>query len=297
MALLPWGILWLSATCLQPHPPNQCYFRTALFPVPHSQPLLLGCHTATDESWEWMRPSYTCTTAVHKKNYMLRGPDHVFKFCHLSSWTRIQPRRLQLVWEMASILSSRYQPSPRFGHQAVQVGTNSYVWGGRTKDFHHGGQDKLKSTVNVFDPSLETWQEQRTTGVPPRGLIEGAAVAHSTSLYSFAGYDGVSDYNSLHVLDTDMLMWTEVSNTTQSPMPKRGCGMVFFGTHHLATIGGYGRPTEPIQTESLFHKDTRRTDGYGWTNEFHVFDITEGKISNFATCSVILCVGARLALE
>ena len=25
---------------------------TALFPVSHSQPLLLGCHTATDESWE-----------------------------------------------------------------------------------------------------------------------------------------------------------------------------------------------------------------------------------------------------
>ena len=41
---------------------------TALFPVPHSQPLLLGCHTATDESWEWMRPSYTCTSAVHKNN-------------------------------------------------------------------------------------------------------------------------------------------------------------------------------------------------------------------------------------
>ena len=30
------------------------------------------------------------------------------------------------------------------------------MWGGHTQDFHHGGQDQLKSTVNVFDPYLET---------------------------------------------------------------------------------------------------------------------------------------------
>ena len=57
---------------------------------------------------------------------------------------------------MASILSSRYQPSPRFAHYAVQVGRRCYMWGGRTQDFLHGGKDKLKSTVNVFDPYLET---------------------------------------------------------------------------------------------------------------------------------------------
>ena len=201
---------------------------------------------------------------------------------------------------MASILSSRYQPSPRYGHFAVQVGTKSYLWGGLTQDFHHGGQDKLKSTVNVFDPYLETWQEQCTTGVPSHGLASGAAVAHSTSLYSFAGHEGKCYQSSLHVLDTDTLMWTDVhvSNTAHSPMPKQGCGMVFFGTHHLATIGGYGVPTQPIQTGSSFHKDTRYTDGRGWTDEFHVFDVTEGKqISLVATSSVILCVGAGPALE
>ena len=203
-----------------------------------------------------------------------------------------------MVWAMASILSSRHQPSPRFYHYAVQVGRKSFMWDGCTQDFHHGGQDKLKSTVNVFDPYLETWQEQRTTGVPPRGLCYGAAVAHSTLLYSFAGHDGLARQNSLHVLDTDKLMWTDVSVSTHSPMPKFGCGMVFFGTHHLATIGGYCLPTQPIQTGSSFHKDTRYTDGSGWTNEFHVFDVTEGKqILLVANSSVILCVGAGPALE
>ena len=201
---------------------------------------------------------------------------------------------------MASILSSRYQPSPKYGHYAGQVGRKSYTWGGCTQDFRHGGQDKLKSTVNVFDPYLETWQEQRTTGVPPRGLYHGAAVAHSTSLYSFAGDDGKSFQSSLHELDTNTMVWknVHVSDPTNSPMPKNVCGMVFFGTHHLATIGGYGIPTQPIQTGSSFHKSTNYTDGRGWTNEFHVFDVTEGKqISLVATTSVILCVCAWPALE
>ena len=213
------------------------------------------------------------------------GLEHVFIFCHLYSWTRIRPLRLQLVWEMASILSSRYQPSPRCDHFAVQVGNKSYMWGGITKDFLRGGQDQLKSTVNVFDPYLETWQEQHTTGVPPRGLCHGAAVAHSTSLYSFAGHDGKSRHNSLHVLDTDTLVWKDMFS--KSPMPKNGCGMVFFGTHHLATIGGHGVPTQPIQTGSSFHKSTTFTDGRGWTDEFHVFDVTEGKQISLVATSIV----------
>ena len=151
------------------------------------------------------------------------------------------------------------------------------MWGGRTQDFLRGVDDKLKSTVNVFDPYLETWQEQHTTGVPPRGLYGGAAVAHSTSLYSFAGVDGIARHNSLHVLDIDTLVWKEISMTTNVPMPKSECGMVFFATHHLATIGGYGHPTQAIQAGSSFHKRPDLTDGSGWTNEFHVFDVTEGK--------------------
>ena len=186
-----------------------------------------------------------------------------------------------MVWAMASILSSRYQPSPRFHHYAVQVGSKSYMWGGRTQDFLCGGQDKLKSTVNVFDPYRETWQEQPTTGVSPRGLYYGAAVAHSTSLYSFAGADGKSWQNSLHVLDTDTLVWKEIPSN--SPMPKSGCGMVFFGTHHLATIGGYSQPTQPIQTGSSFVKGAKYSEG--WTDEFHVFDVAEGKYLTFFCCN------------
>ena len=178
---------------------------------------------------------------------------------------------------MASTPSSLYQPSPRYLHYAGQAGGKSYVWGGYTQDFCQGGKGILKSTVNVFDPNLGTWQEQHTTGVPPHGLCHGAYTSHKNILYSFAGNDGVSAYmNSLHALDTDMLVWKDVSSPS-GPMPKSACGMVFFGNHYLATIGGYGVPTLPIQPGSSFIKDPNYTDGAGWTDEFHVFDVTEGK--------------------
>jgi len=187
---------------------------------------------------------------------------------------------------MASIQSSQYQPSPRKWHYAGQIGGKTYLWGGLTQDFHQGGKDILWSTVNVFDPYLETWKEQHTTGVPPRGIHLGASTSHEMLLYSFAGSDGEHRQNSLHVLDTNMLVWKELDHRCKNgPMTKTGCGMVFFGSHYLATIGGHGIPTQPLQHGATFIKNPIYTDGRGWTDEFHVFDITEGKktslVANF----------------
>ena len=124
---------------------------------------------------------------------------------------------------------------------------------------------------------LETWQEQNTSGVPPCGLVNGAYTAHRDLLYSFAGHNGYEYMNSLHVLHTDMLVWRDISHSESSPMPKEGCGMVSFGSHYLATIGGCGIPSQPLQHGATLIKNPNCTDGRGWTDEFHVFDITEGK--------------------
>jgi len=162
-------------------------------------------------------------------------------------------------------------------HCASQIGGRTYVWGGLTQDFLQDAKDILRSTVNVFDHYLETWEEQRTSGVPPHGLLEGACTAHKDLLYSFAGHDGYKYMNSLHILDSDLLDWRDISNPDTSPMPKCGCGMVSFGSHYLATIGGHGLPTQPLQHESTLIKNPNYIGGIGQTDEFHVFDITEGK--------------------
>ena len=187
---------------------------------------------------------------------------------------------------MASILSSLsgqtklYEPSPRFGHGAAAVGGRYYLWGGRVQDFSASGRRrrKLTSTVDIFDPYLETWEEHHTTGVPPPGLYLGACTSLLDSLYWFGGYDASSFYNSFHRLDTTTLEWRELQplNQADGPMRKSGCGMVSFLQDQLAVFGGHGIPIGPTQPGATFTKGTNTTDGSGWSNELHVFTITEG---------------------
>ena len=57
-------------------------------------------------------------------------------------------------------------------------------------------------------------------------------------------------------------------------MPKAGCGMIAFGDC-LGVFGGYGIPRGPTQPGS-FIKNNNYTDGGGWTNEFHLYNLTDG---------------------
>ena len=185
---------------------------------------------------------------------------------------------------MASILSSLfgqtkvYEPSPRYGHGAAAVGGRYYLWGGRVRDFSASGRRKLTSTVEIFDPHLETWEEHPTTGVQPPGLYGGACASLLDSLYWFGGNDGTSYYNSLHRLDTTTLEWRELQplNRVDGPMRKLWCGIVSFLQDKLAVFGGCGIPTGPTQPGAMFTKNTDFTDGSGWSNKLHVFNITEG---------------------
>ena len=59
-------------------------------------------------------------------------------------------------------------------------------------------------------------------------------------------------------------------------MRKAWCGMVHFHDDKLAVIGGYGYPNGPIQPGSVFIRNTTATNGIGWTNEIHIFDISQG---------------------
>ena len=179
---------------------------------------------------------------------------------------------------MASILSSLfgqtklYEPSPRLAHGAAAVGGRCYLWGGRVQDLFTSGRRKPSSTIEIFDPYLETWEEHHTTGVSPPGLYGGACTSLLDSLYWFGGHDGSSYYNSLHRLDTTTLEWKEIQplNQADGPMRNIGCRMVSF-RDKLAVFGGYGIPTGPTQPGAMFTKDTRFTDGRGLSSELHVF--------------------------
>lgn len=83
---------------------------------------------------------------------------------------------------MAAGLSDS-EPSPRWGHISAPVDGKLYVWGGHTKKFSSQAKRKLASTLHVFNPIMESWKDQSTTGVPSPGLFGGACASAGDCLY------------------------------------------------------------------------------------------------------------------
>ena len=176
--------------------------------------------------------------------------------------------------------SSKYEPLPRLWHISGRVGSKAVVQGGRTKDFSEKSRQHLSSVVEIFDLYSESWEQRPVTGdAPSTGTYVPASASLHDDLFSFGGFDGSRRFNTLHRLDTEKLCWSQVSpqNADGAPMPKSGCGMIAFA-NGLGVFGGYGVPRGPTEPRS-FIKDTRFTDSRGWTNEFHIYNLSQGNLS------------------
>ena len=163
------------------------------------------------------------------------------------------------------------EPSPRWAHFSAVVGDQLYVWGGITEDFSKK-KNALASALHSFHPVIESWEHCECNGPPPTALYSGACASTGGNFYFYGGTDKKLYQDCLYQLDTKSRKWQQLSST--GPMTKCACGMVVYGKK-LVVFGGYGIPsghTQPAQ----FIKDTKYTDGSGWTNEFHIFDLEEG---------------------
>ena len=165
------------------------------------------------------------------------------------------------------------EPSPRWAHCSALVEEKFRVWGGYTKDFLKE-KSELASSVHSYDPFLEFWDGNRCSGVPPPGLYFGACASAGHHVYLYGGSDGSCHQSSLHQLDTRSWTWKQLSSA--GPMRKVGCGMVAHDSK-LVLFGGYGYPSGPTQPGAEFTRSSRFTDGVGWTNEVHTFDLKEGE--------------------
>ena len=195
---------------------------------------------------------------------------------HIISWSHESAieKSFSFISRMAS--TNIYEPSARFSHGATSIVGRCYLRGGHVQNLSGSGRRKLVSTIEIFDPCLETWEVHQATGAPPPGLYLGACTSLLDSLYWFGGYDGKSDYYcSLHRLDSTTLEWRELQplNQVDGPMRKAGCGMITVLQYQLATFSGHGFCTGPTQPGAMFTEDT---NGEGWRNELHIFDITRG---------------------
>ena len=142
-----------------------------------------------------------------------------------------------------------------------------YSWRG-------SGPGEKASSIGIFDPQSEQWTLQPTTGPPPSGYCDGRCTVIGSHLFCFSG---TSQINDLHKLDLETFEWSEVhpsNDPSEWPMGKQGYGMVVVDEKTLCCFGGYAKGVGPTQLGSTFtiHKSEE-----GWTNEFHLFNIEEGK--------------------
>jgi len=182
---------------------------------------------------------------------------------------------------MAGILSlsgRRHEPMPRIRHKACQTGSKTLVHGGRTRDFSENTKRRLARVVEVYDSYTEVWQQKEVTGeAPAPGVYLAASASVDDDLFTFGGMDGSRLFNTRHVLKR-AAQWIKLcpqNDRAESPMAKYGAGMVAFG-NNLAVFGGHGMPHGPTQPGSSFIRGTRYTDGRGWTNEFHIYNLEDG---------------------
>ena len=140
---------------------------------------------------------------------------------------------------------------------------------------------QLTKSIQMYDAFTEAWREITTTGTPPQGLYRGAAIYSDHFLYTYGGHDGTLYSSSLHQLDTRSYTWTQLSSQHEyGPMRKSGYGIIYYN-NSLVICGGYGFPSSDIQAGSQFIKSTNYEDGRGWTNEIHMFNISEGSKISF----------------
>ena len=180
-----------------------------------------------------------------------------------------------------------YEPATRVDHISFVAEEKVYLWSGLTQDGSEDGGIKLATCIEQFDPYLEVWSQVNTAGTPHPGLEAAACASSGEHVYMYGGFKG--RYNGvLSCLDLKSLAWSQLSaegGTAGGPMRKTYCGMVHFHHDKLAVIGGHGFPTGPTQLGSTFIVDTDEPDGRGWTNEVHVFDLSQGII--VVTCMAV----------
>ena len=171
--------------------------------------------------------------------------------------------------------STQYEPEARWAPFSAVARGELYMWGGSM-----ASGKGVDNTVEVFNQVGEIWGSVTSSGDCPPRLQGGASTSFGHNIYVYGGHDGTSFHGSLLALDTMSCKWSKLADPSPGgPMMKRGCGIVAYinkqGNPQLLLFGGIGILTSPLQAGSEWVKDNN--NDYGWTNELHTFDLSEGE--------------------
>nr|XP_025617114.1 tip elongation aberrant protein 1 isoform X1 [Arachis hypogaea] len=201
------------------------------------------------------RDSHTCT-AIGDNLYVFGGTDGMnpLKDLHIldtSSNTWISP----------TIRGEG--PEAREGHSAAVVGKRLFIFGGCGKSADNN-TEVYYNDLYILNTETFVWKCAQTSGTPPSPRDSHTCSSWKNKIIVLGGEDGHDYYLSdVHILDTDTLIWRELSTSGQLLPPRAGHSTVAFGKN-LFVFGGF-------------------TDAQNLYNDLYMLDIDTGIWTNVAT--------------
>ena len=157
---------------------------------------------------------------------------------------------------------------------STEVNGLHYLWAESLR------KKSVTTEVGIYRKETECWTMQKTTGRPPHAMCNGGCVSIGKSMFCFGGdidnrIVGTLS-NDLHMLNLETFKWSEF-HPLEKPLCKSGCGLVAVDEKTLGCFGGFGYG--PTQQGSTFIRNPFYSNGGGWTNEFHLFDVKTGTVA------------------
>ncbi len=172
------------------------------------------------------------------------------------------------------------QPEARYGAGGGIICDQLFMYGGYLKSFDRGGPYPCRSSqVDIFRSSVVKWTVSETSGLGPESLWSYACAIIGTMLYSYGGYNGSSFSSALCQLDATTAHWTTLQSAspTEGPIAKANAAMIAIDSERLCVMGGVGVPSGTRRAAgSKFVPNLFATDGRGFTNEMHLYNIKQG---------------------
>jgi len=141
-------------------------------------------------------------------------------------------------WKLLSCIGD--PPVHRDFHSATTIGTNMFIFGGRSDLTGVGNQgpDYYSNKICYLDTQSLTWHNPCITPPHPNGRRSHSALNLDGKLLIFGGYNGRTKEhkNDLWLLDTETWNWTQIQPYGAQPNARRrqalcqvGCKIFLFG--------------------------------------------------------------------
>ncbi|KAH1201500.1 Rab9 effector protein with kelch motifs [Glycine max] len=156
-------------------------------------------------------------------------------------------------------------PPAREGHSAAVVGKRLFIFGGCGKSADNNNE-LYYNDLYILNAETFVWKCATTSGTPPSPRDSHSCSSWRNKIIVIGGEDGHDYYLSdVHILDTDTLIWRELSTSGQLLPPRAGHSTVSFGKN-LFVFGGF-------------------TDAQNLYNDLYMLDIDTGVWTNVTTAT------------